>query len=730
MTVRTSSLFAVLSSAFAIVACSGGGGGGGAPTPVVSPSSGGTATPTAAAHVTPSPVPTAAPTASPSPIPTYVLPSAAQASLSVYSIDSSPHGLALMIDGSASGVTPATAAPAYAKTPHTIAIVPAVSGTASPNPFLVTLTQTANGAHTIFYNQTIDTAGKIASISASTTSRRAHPFVRAFGVRRPAATFAHRPRYDDARIVVHYDPSRFSANRSLASVERAHGAVAAATYAQSGRDVTRIVTLARGAGADAALRSFAAEDGVTAVDRVRLRYPLGATSTGPVYPDDPYYVSGVQWYLDAIDASDAWGYGLGNSGVAIAIIDTGYDPQQPEVASGVTFSERIVGGTIDSGPGAATDTDGHGTFVSGIASAQTNNGAGFAGVSYGSPLQEYKVYPDGSTAAADSSDVAEAIRQAVANGAKVILAALGGEADAGPDPLERDAVAYALANGVTVVAGSGDEGNDTLDYPAAYDGVISVGASAVNDTSTPGSYIGSGNYEYVPAYSNVSSALGLVAPGGDPSSASDTDGIHWIANSYTTQPFAGGPACAAGTVPAACALLSSGTSPTAAQVAGTAALLLSQENGNLGPPQIAALLYQTADNISDPGQGHGRLDAHAALVALVGDPSPMPAVPLPSYQHFVAFAYANSGGTTPQILDVTYPNGVPVASAGTFRIADIPVSAVGTYKIAVWADTNGDGVIDAGDSFGVVSAVCASSGACKGANAIAVSGVAAGFVLP
>ena len=707
MRVRTFGLFGTLAASLLVAACSGGGGGGG--------NSGGGGPP-----------PTNAPT--PTPKPTYVLPSASAAALSSYTIDSLPQHLAASIDGTSIGTTPETASPNYSTSAHVFVIVPQATGTASPIPYTVSLVQTGNGPRTVFYNQAVDTAGKITKVSATPVARlRSHGSLlgSANGPRRFALSVAQRPEYDAHRLVVHFAVGRLGA-ASLADLERSHGAERAATYSQSTQEVVRIVTLASGVDVESARAAFASDSRVASVDRVRLRYPLSA-SAGPVYPNDPFYTSGQQWYLDVIDATDAWGYGLGNPGVSIAIVDTGYDPHQTEVAPGVTKAATIVGGTIDTT--GATDTDGHGTYVSGIASAQTNNDAGFSGVAFGASLQEYKVFSDGTSPTADAPDVAEAIRLAVANGAKIILTALGGTPDAGPDPLERDAVAFAIQNGVTVIAGSGDEGLGALDYPAAYDGVVSVGASAINDSGTPGTPYGVGNSEYVPPYSNAGPALGMVAPGGYPSSAGDTDGVHWIVNAYTTQPYAGDPACASGTLPAACAILDYGTTPAAAEVAGTAALMLSLSPA-LTPSQVAAILYQSADDIGDPNEGHGRLNAHRALAVVANDPSPQPAVPLPSNVQFVAFAYDNAGGTTPHVLDETFPKGVPVSSTGTFRIADIPGAAAGTYKIAVWADLNGDGVVDAGDYFGVVSATCAASGPCAHANAISAGLVPAGYTLP
>ena len=716
MLVRSFVLAGCLTIVIPLSACGGGGGGGGgnsAAPPVA------TATPPPGPIVTPTP--TATPKVTPAPLPTSVLPSAKPVIASAYAIDSNPQGLAITVDGSALGTTPGSATPAYSRTSHTIAI--AAPGVA---PFVVTLAQTANGPRTIYFNSIVDTQGKIASITATpfAHARRAMQFGRVpLGVIRSTAALAGRARFSDRRLVVRYDPRRL--NATFARIESLHGTLSATTDRQSTTDVRRIITLRPGVALQTALHDFAQEPGVTSVDRVRLRYPLASAA---VYPNDPSFVQGTQWYLNTIDTTDAWSYGLGKSSIAIAVIDTGYDPAQTEVAPGVTFAEKIVGGAIDSSAHAAADSDGHGTFAAGVASAQTNNGAGFAGVAYGAGLQAYKVFTDGASPTADSADVAEAIREAVAHKASVILLPFGGPPDAGPDALERDAVAFALASNVAVIAAAGNEGATALDYPAGYDGVISVGSSAINDTATPGSAFGAGNFEYVPTYSNSGPTLSLVAPGGDLTGAGDTDVIHGIINAYTTQPLAGAPACPAGTAPAACSLTLSGTSAAAAIVAGASALLLSQ-NPSLTPAQLGHVLTSTSDDIKDGRQGSGRLNLHAAAAALAGDVAPIPALPLPSFNAFIAFAYRNSGGTQPQIIDVTYPTGVHVTSDGTFRIADIPAGAA-PYKIAVWADTNGNGVIDAGDSFGVVATNCAQSGPCSGATAVVAKRVASGFVLP
>ncbi len=470
----------------------------------------------------------------------------------------------------------------------------------------------------------------------------------------------------------------------------------------------RILTLETGRNVEDAIHAFTGQPGVAFADHVGLRYPLG-TSTGNVVPNDTYYLLGNQWYLDVISASPAWGYGAGTA--PIAVVDTGFDPNQTDLAPHVTFQEKIIGLKVY--PGGAVDTDGHGTFNSGVAGAVTNNGAGFAGVSYNAPLLEFKIFTDGtaggtSPPVAQTPDEAAAIREAVKNGAKVILLPFGGSTAAGPDPVERDAVEFAISSGVTVVAASGDDGPGAtgLDFPAGYDGVISVGASAVNDSSTPGVVNGPGNFEFVPAYSNAGAGLTMVAPGGwGPQATPDPDLIHFIQNLYTTQPYKGDPSCTGGATAADCFADYYGTSGASAQVAGTAALMLSS-SGSLTPAQIAYILGRSADDIGDPNQGGGRLNAQRALAMVNQDPNPVPPIPVPHPGNLVIFAYTNSGAgepVAPTILDVTYPYGVPVPNSGVFRVADIPVAGatpLPKWKIGVWYDSNGDGKIGPGDYFG------------------------------
>ncbi|MBM3274699.1 MAG: S8 family serine peptidase, partial [Candidatus Sericytochromatia bacterium] len=144
---------------------------------------------------------------------------------------------------------------------------------------------------------------------------------------------------------------------------------------------------------------------------------------------------------------------------------------------------------------------GHGTHVAGIIAAEADNGKGIAGVAPRCRIMPVKVLAF-NTKGFDS-DVAAGIIWAADHGARVINMSLGGEG--GGKALER-AVMYAHAKGILVVAAMGNDGEDrnhaygaNLNYPAAYQGVLAVGAT------TPG--------DGVAGFSNHGRWIGVAGPG-------------------------------------------------------------------------------------------------------------------------------------------------------------------------------------------------------------------------
>ena len=652
--------------------------------------------------------------------------------LTTFTVTSNPSGLAVTSSvGGGSGTTPYTTTPLSSSGAYTYTVTP----TNGNQPFTFTVNQSPGPNETLFYNQVTDTSGSIGTIATSSAARStARGSGATSAILRRAPLLANRPSTSSTLLAVHYDVAQLqSSNRRVDDIERSAGASVAWQIGpvQNGA-MTRAVSVADASALATVTASLRGAVGVTSVESVQLRYPQ---TTNPVTPNDPLFEIPDQWSMLKIRMPNAWGYTTGSTSIPIADIDTGADVQDPDLTSLIdcAHSELDLNGSTTTGCAAVQDQDGHGTSTASIADAQANNGFGFAGVAYQSSLQIYKIFPNptapsyenAATYGSTTVDEAQAMYDAVANGARVINLSLGSPASGGPDPTEQAAIQYALAHGVVVVAAAGNNAENAVSYPAAYPGVIAVGASALNDGNGPNPSYASAT-EYIASYSNYGPGMTLLAPGGDPASSQTLpnatfDALQWIETLSTTT--AANPADRCGGTP--CIGGFAGTSQATPHVTGAVALMLSL-NGTLTPPQVSMILRNTADDIGDPKEGSGRLDVYRALAAVKGDPSPPQA---PTQTNFVAFAYTNSGGTVPHIIDTTYTKGVAVSSAGAFRIPDIPANS-GPYKIGVWADTNGDGIVDAGDSFGA-SATCPANASCTTlATGITVHPVTAGFVLP
>jgi len=743
-----------------LVACGGGGGSPG-PVPTLAP----TPTPTPTVAPTPGlctagigivPVGTATPTPGPTPVPD-TRPSPTPAALSFLSV---PTGIPVSVNGAAIGMTPTATTPPYGGSanpfPQSQTLMTVSFAGTSPNGAYALCVQSNANPVTILYNQNADTSGSIASVGSVSRGPASIPFVR-MPVRRTLSAAPATPISENATLLeVRYDPAAIAAGRvhPFALAARS-GALLARTITPSDAPVrSDIVRVPAGSASLVAARLRAAS-GVLSVQSVQRRYPLNA-ALSPA-PNDGLFDPLDQWDMYQIGMMHAWNYGSGSPypvgyglpTIKIAVLDTGIDTSpsntwaQDDLISHIGIAEEDVtpvGGTgtvttpcptplLGVSCPAVQDEDGHGTNVAGIATAADNNGAGFAGVAGGVTLDFYKIFSgSGANSSASTSDEATAIYRAVANGDRVINLSLGSQPNSGPDFTEQDAVEYALAHNVLVVAAAGNERNQGvqgLDYPAAYPGVMAVGATALNDnnactgatwptvgaacsaalptadTPAPG--------EYVAPYSNSGPGLGVVAPGGNPIGSSDSDDLHWISNLYSTT---GSPPCS---TPATCYTLIAGTSMATPHVTGAAALLLSADP-NLTVPQLEGLIDGTADNLNDPNQGHGRLDVYRAMAQLENDTTIAPRIPAKA--QFVAFAYSNSGAVNaaPTIVDANFIAGVPVSANGSFRIADIPANASG-YHIAVWFDANGDGKIDAGDYF-AASGLCSASAPCTSASGL------------
>ena len=324
-------------------------------------------------------------------------------------------------------------------------------------------------------------------------------------------------------------------------------------------------------------------------------------------PSDPLVPK--QWYLGFSGFYSSWITLPSFERIPVAVIDSGVDASHPDLAGRILEAESFVGGS------AKTDELGHGTFVAGLIGAGVDNGIGIAGLAPSAQLLVAKVVTKSRSIPVEAE--AKAIRWAVDNGARVVNMSLGGIRDP-LDPerdtfsrLEADAVAYAVSNGVVVVAavGNSDQAPSRpwkyASYPAALPHVL--GVSAVSDTGD------------VPAFSNRDRVYNdIAAPGLRILSALPRQ----LTSRYPSCSDQGYSICGPEEYREA-----QGTSFAAPQVSAAAAVLLSLRP-TLRPEQVTALLQATAVDLEyttgcsacgvgrDAYSGRGRLDVAAAIAGL------------------------------------------------------------------------------------------------------------------
>ena len=207
-------------------------------------------------------------------------------------------------------------------------------------------------------------------------------------------------------------------------------------------------------------------------------------------PFDPYF--GAQWALTKI----GWGqvFNTPPKGTAVvAVLDTGVDASHPDLAGKIMPGVSI----LDSATDGRTDSNGHGTSLAGIVAANTDNHAGIAGVGYAG-VSVMPVTVLGSDGTGQDGDIIGGVIWAADHGANVILM---GFSNAGFSQNLQDAIDYAWAKNIVVVAATGNNGQGTPTYPAGHRGVIGVSATDQNDVLAP--------------FSNYGLDVFLAAPGVD-----------------------------------------------------------------------------------------------------------------------------------------------------------------------------------------------------------------------
>ena len=228
-----------------------------------------------------------------------------------------------------------------------------------------------------------------------------------------------------------------------------------------------------------------------------VRYAeLNHIAHAALVPSDPLYSQ--QWNLARVNAPAAWDLHEGSASVIVAVVDSGIDSGHPEFPP----SRRILPGSgahnFVAGNDYPIDDFGHGTHVAGIIAAGIDDGIGLVGMAPGVRILPLKALD--SQGLGSYFNIAAAIRWAAdwsinypqpgdPNArVRVINLSLGGYAEG---QMLQDAVAYATSHGILVVAAAGNCAQGCWDgsrylynpyfYPAAYAGVLAVGATDRGD---------------------------------------------------------------------------------------------------------------------------------------------------------------------------------------------------------------------------------------------------------
>jgi serine protease len=285
----------------------------------------------------------------------------------------------------------------------------------------------------------------------------------------------------------------------------------------------------------------------------------------------------IPYGIRMVQADQAWEQGVTGSGVKVCVIDTGIDSTHED------FVTSRLSGLQQSASPWQRDGSSHGTHVSGTIAAARNNGRGVVGVAPDAEIYTIRVF-----AGSNGNDyiwasgLVDAVNRCKAAGARVVNMSLGGTRSSSA---ENRAFERLFQEGMLIVAAAGNDGDTSYNYPASYDGIISVAAVDSN--------------KRVAGFSQKNNRVDLAAPG---VSVLSTIPMRQGASPYGRK---------------------NGTSMASPHVAGVAALLFSFKP-DATTTEIRDAMQQSAEDLGGSGRdnsyGEGLVLAMRALEVLNGGP--------------------------------------------------------------------------------------------------------------
>jgi type VII secretion-associated serine protease mycosin len=334
---------------------------------------------------------------------------------------------------------------------------------------------------------------------------------------------------------------------------------------------------------------------------------------GPARADN---IRSGQWYLSFLNVAQAHHYSEG-AGVTIGLIDSGVDATHPDLVGSVLPGTATFPNASGDG---RTDVVGHGTRMAGLIAGHGHGPDGGLGVLGIAP--KATILPVRDSQGPIGSGVIPGVEWAAEHGARVISISAG---DPNADSGFRQVIENAITHDIVVVAAVGNRPSTSVQYPAAYPGVVAVAGVDENGNHADFSVTGPG--------------IVLAAPGAN------------ILTTVTNHGYG----------------ISSGTSDSTAIVAGAAALIRSRYP-NLSAAEVVHRLTATAIDKGPPGRddvyGYGVLNLVGALTA---DVPPLAASPTASDSS--AAAGAPPGRSTSRIWLFIALGGVAVALVAIVVVA-------------------------------------------------------------
>lgn len=275
------------------------------------------------------------------------------------------------------------------------------------------------------------------------------------------------------------------------------------------------------------------------------------------------------WQLDTINVKYAWDLATYGNGINVGVIDSGCN-RHIDIIANLAGGHNYILNNDD-----FSDNVGHGTHVAGIIAAEDNE-FGITGVAPKANIYALKCFD--ANYQTTVSMLAKAIYSAVDDyHCSIINMSLGLKTNR---QTLYDAIKYAFDHNVIIVAAVGNDGNDTLYYPAAYEEVVGVGSIGATKEKS--------------SFSQSNETVLVVAPGEECLSLTGE-------NDYTVK---------------------SGTSQATPLVTGVAAILLSAKP-NLTNTEFKEILKSCSDDLGEVGYdlqyGYGMLNTEKTMKSMLGE---------------------------------------------------------------------------------------------------------------